>query len=969
MIDVEISVWKLSGEHLKVPLWQVEVRSTQRPARQPVSPIADSDLAAIADLPAEARTWPGFLTALSPGDGRYSPGAAVLKQVGKLLYDRLLGAAEVVAHLEAVEARAQSERRPVRYLLDVQDDDIELAGLPLELLHDGHSFLFKRPRRPAFRLAGKRDAYNLRLGRGSRVLIATAHSEEPPEPTSDELQAHAEALVRAVEDAGFSAEHLPDATAAAVAERLRSGERVDLLYIACHGIEDRDQAGLLALRGDPLPGSELGRLLEEASELGRPVEAVILCACSSASPMAEHGTLGMAQWLADRNRAAASIGFRGPVLVRWALAFTQRLFEQLGEGAPLEEAFSHARHREPDAEPQWPLPVLYCPRPDPLAPVRRDALTRGEILGSGSIEGGHLSEVRALSVSHGAPLPSRLPRQPKPYFTGRQTDLEALRRWATTPGAAVITAVQGQGGIGKSELATVLAHEVRDAGRAVVWLDRPDFDLDGSVGALLLLARPGFQAPPQATCDDLAALMRRDLAPYAGLLVLDDVRDRQAVELLNPGEGWNVLVTTRTQRLLPGVEDLELGPLEPQDALRLLSRVAWNADEPPEEERGGAARLIERLGRLPLALELAGSTLRNLVSCEEYLASLDLGEGVAASDQERVTAVLGRSLRDLSPEDLEAFVALGVLPPVGAPAQVVATTLGQPLPAATRRFDRLVHHSVAAWSPETGRYRLHPELRREARRRVEAEPETWARLHAGAARAVDELAAWIHAPVGTQTQLAYERWDSHREFFDTLDLRPWRERKAPGGESIAEALWFADTFRRGLDLAPREDYLAAAESLTPAANRRLRANVLQARGDLKRFRSDLLGAAEDYDRALELFEAVEDRLGQANVLQARGDLETARGDLAAARRWYAQAPPIYREVADSLGLSNVLTELVKLDLAEGRLEDARSRLEEALPLAKKSENRYALGVLADALQQLAGSAPGPTGSEPARADR
>lgn len=934
MIDVEISVWKVSGAHLAAPLWQVEVRSTQRPARQPVSPIADGDLAAIADLPTEARTWPGFLTALSPGDGHYSPGPRVLREVGELLYRRLLGAAEVSGHLQAVEARALRERRLVRYLLELEEDDPGLAGLPLELLHDGHDFLFKRPRRPAFRLASKRDAYNLRLGHGSRVLIATAHSEDPPEPSRETLQSHAKDLVDAVVRAGFAAEHLADATAAALSERLLTGERVDLLYIACHGTEDRDQAGLLALRGEPLPGTELGRLLEEATELGRPVEAVILCACSSAAPRAEHGTLGMAQWLADRNRAAATIGFRGPVLVPWALAFTERLFERLGQGAALEVAFSDARHREPDGEPQWPLPVLYCPRPDPLAPGRREEANQRGILGE-------LPEALSLDVQQPAalPLPSRLPRQPKPYFTGRQADLEALRRWASTPGAAVITAVQGQGGIGKSELASVFAHEVRAQGRAVVWLDRPDFDLDGSVAALLSLARPSFQAPPQATRDDLAAVMRRDLAPYAGLLVLDDVRDRQAVELLSPGEGWNVLVTTRTQGLVPRVEAIELGPLEPEDALRLLSRVAWDSEEPPEAEREGAARLAERLGRLPLALELAGSTLRNLVTSEEYLESLELGEGVAASDQERVAAVLGRSLRDLAPEDLEAFMALGVLPPVGSPAQVVATTLGQPLPATTRRLDRLVRHSVAAWSPETGRYRLHPELRQEARKRVEADAEVWARLHEGAAKAILELAAWIYKPVGEQTQMAHDRWAGNHEFFDTIDLGPWREKGATGGGSVAMMLCLSDTFRRSLDIASRESFLLTAESLTSSTDLLLRARLLKVRGELRRFRDDLDSAAADYDEALQLFQTVEDRLGQAGVLQVRGDLRYFRSDLAGAANDYDRAFELFVAMESRLGQAMVLKARGDLESFRDELDAAAKDYDRALELFTSVDDR------------------------------
>lgn len=933
MIDVEISIWPVGGSHLPSPLWQVEVRSTQKTVRAAVAPIADADLGALLDLPPTYRQWPAFLTSLSPG-GAYSPGPAMLRAVGQLLYQRLLSAPEIATHLLEVEARARQERRPVRFLINLDESDLALGQLPMELAHDTDRYLFKRPLQPAFRLASKREACNLAFAPGGLVLLATAHSDTAAQSSREALAEHAAAVARAVSSAGFPTEHLADASGPALRERLLSGPPVGLLYLACHGSEDRDQMGLLALRGGPLAGTALGGLLEEASELGRPVEVVVLCACSSAAPKAEDGTLGMAQWLAEPGRAAATIGFRGPVLVPWALSFTETLFERLGEGAAIDEAFSDARYRQPDHEPQWPLPVLYCPRPDRAAGIRRHATARGFSPGPLSFDSPGTPRLPAL--------PSRLPRQPKPYFTGRLADLAALRAWAAAPGAAVITALQGEGGIGKSELATYFAHEVRKQGRSVVWLERPDHDLDGALAALISLTQPGFAAPPHSTREDLAAVMRRELGPYDGLLVLDDVAGRMAVEGLNPGGGWNLLVTTRTHNLLPGVEDLALGPLGPADALLLLSRVAWNSEVSPEEEAEAAAQLVERLGFLPLALELAGSTLRNLVSAGEYLESLGAGVGVAAGDQERLMAVMGRSLRDLAAEDLEMFLALGVLPAVGSDAKTVAITLGQPLPATTRRLDRLVRHSLAGWAPETGRYRLHPELRREAKRRLEVGSAPWQRMHAGAALAIEAKAAWVHEPVGSRTLLAYERWAQERDFFDSLDCLPWVE-GAAGSAPVGMALLYAHTFRAGLPIAERESFLDVSDKLTRSGDPWRQANVLQARGDLKRFRDDLDGAASDYDRALDLFTTVEDRLGQANVLKARGDLDNRRQDLAGARRWYEEALLVSREVGSNLGLSNVLSDLFPVYLALGEPQKAQEALAEGLPLARKAANRYALG--------------------------
>jgi hypothetical protein len=444
-----------------------------------------------------------------------------------------------------VELRARDERRPIRLVLEVDESDPLLAALPLELAHDGTRFFFKHRSRPTIRVLPRSEARNLHLGPGSRVLIVTAHADGQPEPDRDTLHRHAQTLKAAVTAAGFTADHLPDATPLALRDALIRGPRVDLLYVACHGVEDPDRAGMLALRDGLLSGEELARWLEEAAEDGRQVQAVILCACSSALPSRGQGTLGMAQWLVQpaenfvrSGRALAALGFRGPVGIDWALGLTERLFERLGQGESLEAAFADARYQERDDEPQWVLPILYGRRrdPDTAYPTARPPIA---------------FQVESLPPDLPPLTATPLPRPPRVYFTGREGELTTLREWLRRPGAALISALAGQGGIGKSEIAAVLAHEQRTAGRVVVWLERPDQDIRGTLAALIGLREPGYRAQPGEMLEDLVAHMRRLLDPYCGLLVLDDVQDRQDVERLNPGGSWNVLVTTRTRGLLP----------------------------------------------------------------------------------------------------------------------------------------------------------------------------------------------------------------------------------------------------------------------------------------------------------------------------------------------------------------------------------------------------------------------------------
>jgi tetratricopeptide (TPR) repeat protein len=933
VLDVEICLEAI--EKKGIPRWKVEVRSLEPLARTLVEPIRDDDLAAIADLPPEARTWQGLLRSLSPNDA-YRPPSITLRAVGGLIMQRILGDRAVAQHLDRIEARARERGERIRILLEVfEGEDPILTRLPIELAHDGDRFFFKRSGVPSIRCDLSTEAKNLDLRPGARVLIATAHADAEPQPDRASLLAHTAAIAAAVRGAGFLPEHLADATAGALREQLFTGHRVGILYLVCHGIEDPDQMGQLVLRDQSLSGEELGRWLEEATELGRRVQVVILCACSSAVPQIGEGTSGMAQWIIRPRRALAAIGFRGPVLVPWALQWSERLFQHLGKGMQLEHAFAAARNAEPDGEPQWVLPLCYGRRSEPEARVRDPelSLAAGDTRGAPSSAPDRHSDgpvahdaedeagparsservrrsplIEPASVSRALPL-SRLPRSPRSYFTGRRVELWELIDWARAPGAAQIT---GEGGIGKTELATKLAHEVRKTGRSVVWLERADQDLRGALATLIAIRRPDFQAPPNATDEDLTALMRSDLAVDRGLLVLDNIADRSVVDRLRPGGSWSILVTTRVRHLLPGVLEWALRPLEPLEALELLARVVWATNAVAPEERAAAERLVERVGRFPLGIELAGGALRAMVTAEEYLADLERDGEVAASQSERIHAMILRSVADLAPPDERAFLALGILPIVGATAAMVATTLGEPVPPVVRRLDRLVRQNLVTGSLETERYQLHPVLHDVARQRARAQAETWRALHRGAAKAYEALAQWVDGMTG-RPGFKRGRWDGVCDIFHALDPEPWLE-GAPGSEHVAKAICLVAAYRTDRSFDEQEALLTTAEILSRAGDSKTRAQVLQARGELRRSRHDLDGAVRDYGQALALVQGVKDRLEQAGVirvswaatLKARGDLHLERDDLDRAADDYDQALALYEAAAHLLGQAHTL---------------------------------------------------------------
>ena len=997
--------------------WRVELDGRAGWRSQVVEPLVDHDLEKMEELIEEARSWHNLVALLSPNHLRWRISLPGLEKVGALIRRRLFGWDDASSWLARMAEMARADDHQLRFVITLDQNAAGLWDIPIELAFNGTKFLFKHPRQPAVRCDRILESAQIApLAPKDRLLIATAHEDNLP-PTRDDLRAHAEALCQVAERAGFHVTWMEDATPGALRAALNSDrhdDRIDALYIACHGREDADHGGSLALRGGRVRGDNLATWIADRT---KPLKAALLCACSSATPGAFGGTTGMAQWLFRRGHVPVTMGYRSPVEVGWALGFTQHLFEHIGKGASIEEAFTAVRASQPNDEPQWPLPLLFARRADVAASSSR------------------LVAATPVAEASAAPwLRLRLPpKPPRSYFTAREEERARLQAWLKTPGSAVITAVAGEGGVGKTELAAWVAHDCDKRGLTVLWLDCRDRDLRAITIALFEALGQGFNQ--KDSDDNLARRACELLRPHGGLLVLDDIANGLDVDALNPGGGWNVLVTTRVARLLSDAVEVALRPLDPPDAIRLLSRVAWRADAPPEPEAAGAAGLVERLGGLPFAIEMAGGKLRGeALPAAAYLEDLERRLGPATAVLKRIEELSERSLKTLGDDARRVLQALAVLPAPGARLEMVAKAVGEPEPRVARWLDRVVRYHLASFAPETGRYWLHPLMREVRRAEAAREPEAWDRLHRGTAEAMRGLADWIGEAMNDSGERALERWRAVRDLFDALDTTEW-EQGEHGGEALAAAIaavdwlqgfvWTPAARGEALDAAERlsragaadvrgrvlqargnlrcfqddlsgaaqdydqalklfettesrqgqanvlkargvlrrfqadlsgaaQDYDQALKLYQTTQDRQGQANVLQVRGDLRLRQADLSGAAQDYDQALKLYQTTEDRLGQANVLQARGDLAQKQGDLAAALRVYQEAMPLYETLKNALGLSNVLAEIAQVLALSGQPEQARAAAERAAILAEKAHNAYARNLAAAVLTSLDG---------------
>ena len=328
---------------------------------------------------------------------------------------------------------------------------------------------------------------------------------------------------------------------------------------------------------------------------------------------------------------------------------------------------------------------------------------------------------------HAGPVPRELPADVS-AFTGRAAELAKLDRMQAGPDprAAVISAVSGTAGVGKTALAVHWAHHAAGRfpdGQLYVNLrgydpDRPMTAGDALAGFLRALGVPGQDIPPGQ--DERAARYRSLLAGQRVLVVLDNASEADQVRPLLPGTpGCAVLVTSRDALAglvaRDGAARLELDLLPLAEAVALLTELIG---EPARADPSAAAELARRCARLPLALRVAAERaaarpgvplsdmVADLVGQQQRLDLLD----AAGDPRTAVRAVFSWSYQQLGAEAARMFRLAGIHPgpdiTVPAAASLAATTEAD----ARRLLRELARaHLIAEHLP--GRYTFHDLLR------------------------------------------------------------------------------------------------------------------------------------------------------------------------------------------------------------------------------------------------------------------
>ncbi|XP_042483059.1 uncharacterized protein LOC122063414 [Macadamia integrifolia] len=116
-----------------------------------------------------------------------------------------------------------------------------------------------------------------------------------------------------------------------------------------------------------------------------------------------------------------------------------------------------------------------------------------------------------------------------------------------------------------------------------------------------------------------SSLIKRSLGKTDTLLILDDVSNHTQLKALAGDLNWfgpksKIIITTRDHSLLMGVPRDNRNIYEPQElneeeSLRLFSKYAFSAEQPPNDYMQLSIDIVSTTGGLPLALEVLGSDL------------------------------------------------------------------------------------------------------------------------------------------------------------------------------------------------------------------------------------------------------------------------------------------------------------------------------------------------------------------------
>ena len=260
-----------------------------------------------------------------------------------------------------------------------------------------------------------------------------------------------------------------------------------------------------------------------------------------------------------------------------------------------------------------------------------------------------------------------------PAFTGREDLLAAVRARLQGGRAAVVQALYGMGGVGKTQLAAEYAHRFAGSYDLAWWINA---EQSGLIGNQVASLGQGLGCiPPGAGSEAVRAAVLAELRQHGRwLLIFDNATAPAGVMPWLPGAGGHVLITSREHGWDEVATPVEVNVLTRAESVEMLQ------DRVPGISDAGADRLAAALGDLPLAIaQAAGFVAGTAVSTGQYLRLL----------QTRAGQLLDRAVPGTYPKSLAAattVTAAQLAAPIQLPLSWPACALSSPPSRSPKRY-------------------------------------------------------------------------------------------------------------------------------------------------------------------------------------------------------------------------------------------------------------------------------------------
>ncbi len=404
------------------------------------------------------------------------------------------------------------------------------------------------------------------------------------------------------------------------------------------------------------------------------------------------------------------------------------------------------------------------------------------------------------------------------------------------------------------------------------------------------------------------------------------------------------LVSTRDRLQLPGELVHELAPLQLTAALELLSARAASAGRGGDIEADVATEIVERLDRIPLAIELAAARLA-ILSPPQLLQRLDKRFDLLNAKHRTGTArhhtlwgAIDWSWQLLAPHERRTLAVVSVFRggfTLDAAEVVLDALPGDVLEMLETLRDRsLVRVYAPSEMPGDLRLGLYETIRAFAAERLASYADGgggWRDAHLAWALAHGEAhAALVHGHRGDEARraLSLER-DNLLAAFEHASRRGDTASACRLVLALDSVLAARGPFQRHRELLDR---VVGGELSAP-----LRARALLARGSWRRRSGELAEARRDLEAALVCSaEGGSPATSlEADIVSHLGIATHEAGDLDTAGAHYERALDIARRRGDARCEGRALGSLAIVHHERGRFEDAQTHYEWALRLLRR----------------------------------